>query len=122
VLGIALYLTAAGGLGALVDRQEQVGSMVVPLSIILVAGYLVGVSAADSSVGAVLAIVPFTSPMVMPARLALGVAGPTEVLVSLVVLTMTVMVVARLATVVYERAIVRTGRRLTLREVLRPAT
>lgn len=119
VLGIALYLSLAGGLGALVDRQEQVGSIIAPLSLVLVAAYLAGVSLADSPTGMVLSIVPLTSPMVMPARLALGEAGAGEIVASLVALLVTVAVVVRLAAVVYERAIVRTGRRLTVREVLR---
>lgn len=121
VLGLALYLSMAAALGALVDRQEQVGSAMAPLSILLVAAYFAGVGLADTSLGAVLAIVPFTSPMVMPARLALGEASPAEVATSLAALLAAVAVMGRLATVVYRRAIVRTGRRLTLREVLRRA-
>jgi ABC-2 type transport system permease protein len=119
VLGLALYLSMAAALGALVDRQEQVGSAMAPLSILLVAAYFAGVGLADSPLGAVLSVVPFTSPMVMPARLALGEAAPGEVAASLVVLVATVVVMSRLATVVYRRAIVRTGRRLKLGDVLR---
>jgi ABC-2 type transport system permease protein len=119
VLGLALYLSMAAGLGALVDRQEQVGSAMAPLSILLIAAYFAGVGAADTPLGAVLSIVPFTSPMVTPARLALGEAGPAELVASLATLVATVLLVGRLSTVVYRRAIVRTGRRLTLGEVLR---
>jgi ABC-2 type transport system permease protein len=121
VLGLALYLSMAAGLGALVDRQEQVGSAMAPLSILLVAAYFAGVGLADTPLGAVLSIVPFTSPMVTPARLALGEAGPAELVASLAALVATVVLVGRLSTVVYRRAIVRTGRRLTLGEVLRRA-
>ena len=119
MLGLALYLSMAAGLGALVDRQEQVGSAMAPLSILRIAAYFAGVGAADTPLGAVLSIVPFTSPMVTPARLALGEAGPAELVASLATLVATVLLVGRLSTVVYRRAIVRTGRRLTLGEVLR---
>jgi ABC-2 type transport system permease protein len=121
LLGIALYLTTAGALGALVDRQEEVGSTVAPLSAVLIAAYLVGVTAPESTVATVLAYIPFTSPMVMPARIALGVASPVELAISLALGIATVAVVARLASVVYQRAIVRTGQKVRLRSLLRSA-
>ncbi len=119
VMGLALYLTAAGALGALVDRQEEVGSTIAPLSGVLIVAYLVGVTSPDSPVATVLAYVPFTSPMVMPARIGLGVASTSEMAVSLLLGIGAVVVMARLAEQVYHRAIVRTGRKLKLREVLR---
>jgi ABC-2 type transport system permease protein len=122
VMGLALYLTAAGALGALVDRQEEVGATIAPLSTVLIAAYLVGVSSPDSPVATVLAYVPFTSPMVMPARIALGVASPVEMAVSLVLGVLTVIAISRLAALVYRRAIVRTGRKVGLRQVLRAST
>jgi ABC-2 type transport system permease protein len=57
----------------------------------------------------------------MPSRLALGVASPAEVVASLLIGLVAVVVVVRVGAVVYRRGIVRTGRRLRLREVLRPA-
>lgn len=119
VLGIALYLTTAGALGALVDRQEEVGSTIAPLSAILIIAYLVGLSAPESGLATLLAFIPFTAPMVMPTRVALGVASTTELVVSFAIGVVTVVVVARLAATVYERAIVRTGTKLRLRTVLR---
>jgi len=118
-LGIALYLTSAGALGALVDRQEEVGSAVSPLMAVLILSYLVGQSAPDSSIGAVLSYIPFTSPMVMPERIALGVTSPGEVVASIAIGLATVALVARLAAAIYRRAIVRTGSRTHLRELLR---
>jgi ABC-2 type transport system permease protein len=122
VLGAGFYLSAAGALGALVERQEEVGSAMAGLSIALVGSYVIGQSAADSTLGRVLAILPFSSPMVEPARLALGVSSFPEVVVSLGVAVVSLVLMVRLATAIYERAVVRTGRRLHLRDVLRPAT
>ncbi len=42
LLGIALYLVLAGALGALVERQEEAGTAVGPLNMVLVAAYLIG--------------------------------------------------------------------------------
>jgi ABC-2 type transport system permease protein len=119
VLGLALYLTLAGALGALVERQEEAGSAVAPLSMLLIGSYLVGQSAPESPVARVLAYIPLSSPIVMPSRLALGESSGTEIVVSLALLLASVVVVGRVGATVYRRAVVRTGRRLKLREVLR---
>lgn len=116
--GLALYLTIAGALGALVSRQEEVGAIVTPLTLLLVAGYIVSISASDSVVAAVVAYIPLFSPMVEPFRIAVGEGSPVEYAVSLAILLVTTALVIRVATAVFRRAIVRTGRRLKLREVL----
>jgi ABC-2 type transport system permease protein len=121
LLGLAFYLTVAGALGALVERQEEAGSVVTPLTLLLVGTLIIAQSAADSPLGAVLAYVPFTAPLVMPARIALGVAEPLEMAVSIAICLGAVLLAARFGSVVYRRAIVHTGNRLKLREVLRPA-
>ena len=118
VLGAALYLLLAGALGALVERQEEASSVVSPLSFVLIGAYFAGGTSAESPVAAVLAYVPLTSPMVMPSRMAVGAASPVEMVVSALLSAIAVVVAARFSAVVYRRAIVRTGRRLKLREVL----
>jgi ABC-2 type transport system permease protein len=119
VLGTALYLTVAGALGALVERQEEAGSAVAPLSIVLIGSYLVGQSASATSLGAVLSVLPLTSTLVMPSRIAIGAASPGAIVLSLVLGVAAVVVAVRIGAGVYRRAIVRTGRRLKLGEVLR---
>jgi len=121
LLGVAFYLTLAGALGALVERQEEAGSVVMPLTLVLVGTFFVAQSAADGPLGAVLGLVPFTAPLVMPARIALGVAGPSEMAGSLLLCLVAVGLAGRFGAVVYRRGIVHTGNRLKLREVLRPA-
>jgi ABC-2 type transport system permease protein len=119
VLGLALYLTTAGALGALVERQEEAGSVLTPLSLLLIGTYVLAQSSANGSFGAFLAIFPYTSPIVMPARLALGDASAGEIVASLVVGFATLVFVLRLGAAVYRRGIVHTGRRMKLSEVFR---
>jgi ABC-2 type transport system permease protein len=119
ILGLVLYLTTAGALGALIERQEEAGAVLTPLSLLLIGTYVLAQSSAGNSFGAVLAIFPFTSPIVMPARLALGEASAAEIVVSLAVGLATVLFVVRLGAAIYRRGIVHTGRRLKLGEVLR---
>lgn len=120
--GIVIYLLLAAMLGALADRTEDVGSVVAPLTISLVAIYLVSLGTTETVVGTVLSIVPISSPIAMPARIAIGAAAPWEIVASLACLVAGVVLVGRIAAGVYGRAIVRTGRRLKLSDVLRSAT
>lgn len=119
--GIIIYLLASAMLGSLADRTEEVGGAVAPLTLMLVAVYIVSLSTLETPVGAVLSIVPISSPIVMPARIAVGAATTTEIIASLVLLAAAVVATARLANLVYARALVRTGKRLHLIDVLRTA-
>jgi len=121
LIGIVLYLTLGGALGALVERQEEAGSAVMPLTLALVGAYFVAQAAPESPLASVLAYFPLTSPLVMPARIAVGEATPVEMAVSLGLGLAAVVVVIRTGSLVYRQAIVRTGRRLKLRDVLRLA-
>ena len=121
VLGLALYLTLAGALGALVERQEEAGSAVSPLMAVLIGTFIVLQPGPGSPLNDILAWVPFSSPLVVPARIAAGESSPLEVAGSLLLLLAAVAVAYRFGAVVYQRAIVRTGRRLKLGEVLRAA-
>ena len=91
--------------------------MLTPLSLLLIGTYVLAQSSAGNDFGAVLAIFPFTSPIVMPARIALGDAGG-EIVASLVVGLATVLFVVRLGGRLPpgHRP---TGRRLKLGEVFR---
>jgi ABC-2 type transport system permease protein len=117
LLGIALYLILAGASGALVERPEEASSAVMPINIALVGGLLAS-QAPDSALAHILAFVPLTSPLVMPSRIAIGAASGLEMAGSLALLVLAVAAAGRVGATVYRRAIVRTGRRLKLREVL----
>jgi ABC-2 type transport system permease protein len=119
VLGLVLYLTIAGSLGALVERQEEAGSVLTPLTLLLVATYIVAQSSASTSWGAFLAVFPLTSPIVMPTRIALGEATVPEIVLSLAVGIATVVLTVRLGAAIFRRGIVHTGKRLRLGEALR---
>ena len=69
-------------------------------------------------IGAVLAQIPLTSPIVEPTRIVMGESSALEAASSLVILLIAAAVAVRFGGVVYRRAIVRTGRRLKVRDLL----
>lgn len=122
VVGYAMYACAFACLGALVDRQEEVGGAVMPLTIAMIGGFFLAIEAQgspDSPLSIASSLVPLTAPMVMPMRTALGAAAGYEVAVAVAGTAATAVLLNRLGAGVYRRAMIRTGRRLKLREVLR---
>ena len=123
VVGYALYSAAFGALGALVARQEEVGQAVSPLSMLLLAGYLLTVVGGgdqfDSSLIRTLTILPPFAPMTMPMRIAIGSAEPWEIALSFAMAIAAAALLIALGGRVYRRGIVRSGPRMTLRAALR---
>jgi ABC-2 type transport system permease protein len=69
----------------------------------------------------VLAFIPFTAPVAMPVLVSVGAAPAWQVAVSAAITLAATVWMARLAGAIYGRAILRTGPRLKVRQVLRSA-
>ena len=122
VLGYGIYGCVYAALGALCDRQEEVNGAVSPITMGLVVTYLLAVqaqSSPDSVLAVATSLFPLTAPMVMPMRTAVTSVSLVEIAVTVVGVAATAAVLVRAGGAVYRRALIRTGRRLKLREVLR---
>lgn len=122
VLGFVLYAWLFAALGSLASRVEDAQSIAFPVQIPLFVGYFASFTALGSgtpnTLVTVLAYVPFTAPMDMSVLTATGAAAWWQVAVSMLITLGTIVVVARLATVVFTRSILRVGQRVRLRSVL----
>jgi ABC-2 type transport system permease protein len=122
VLGYAFYSWAFAAAGSLAERRDQVQGLVLPLSLPILAGYFVAqatlASGAPSTLLEVLAYLPPTAPFAMPALVGLGSVTWWQFTISAAFTVASTVAVARLAIGIYRRAILRTGRRVQLREVL----
>lgn len=124
VLGFLFYAVMFALAGSLVSRQEDAQQVMLPLLVPLLAGYIIGANAATSPDGAVARIaslVPFTSPFVLPPRMAAGTVEVWEVVVSLGLLAGATVLAAVVAGRVYEFTLLRVGSRVSVREVLQLA-
>jgi ABC-2 type transport system permease protein len=122
ILGYAFYSWAYAAAGSLADRQDQVQSLAFPLALPVMFGYITAFTAATSGSPSVpvhvLAYLPPTAPLTMPVLVSLGAVSWWQFLGSVVISIGCTVAVARLAATVYQRAILRTGHRVQLREVL----
>jgi ABC-2 type transport system permease protein len=120
-LGYAFYCWVYAAAGSTATRQEQLQSLAFPLSIPLIVGYVVSITAASSgnptTFFQVLAYLPPTAPFAMPVLVGLGDATWWQFTASALISIGSTIAVARLAAGIYRRAILRTGRRVRLSEV-----
>ncbi|WP_336208373.1 ABC transporter permease [Nonomuraea sp. LPB2021202275-12-8] len=122
VLGYAFFATMAAALSSLVSRQEEVGNVMSPLTMLIMAAYFVAFYATTDPTGTVATVVSFVPPfssMVMPVRMAAVEVPLWEVGVSVALMVLAVLGTLSFGAKVYERAVLRTGARVKLGEVLR---
>ncbi len=126
VLGYAFYCWVYAAAGSLAERQDQLQSLTFPLSIPMLVGYIFAITAASSGNASllfkVLAYIPLTAPFAMPVLVGLGQVTWWEFVCSAMISLVSTFYVARFAAGIYRRAILRTGRRVKLRQVLRASS
>ncbi|MGY5883816.1 ABC transporter permease [Modestobacter lacusdianchii] len=121
VLGYAFYASLFAAAASLVSRQEDLGSVITPASLLPIVGIVVAIQAAQdptSTLAVIASYVPGVSPMVMPLRQAAGAAAWWEVVLSVGLMVLTIAVIVRIGGRVYAGALLRTGGRVKLREAL----
>ena len=121
VLGFFFYAGLFAVAGSIVTRQEDLQTTMTPLTILIIASFIIGLSATgdpDSTLAVVASLLPFSSPLVMPTRIVLGEAAPWEVVASLAISVVSTAALIPIATKIYSRAVLRPGR-VRIRQVLR---
>ena len=120
LLGFVLLAALFAAAGAMVSRQEDVGSTTFPLTMLIVAPYLLVVTLHDNPVAiGLLSYIPFSAPVAMPLRIFLDQAQWWEPLVSLGLLGATCAGAVRVGARIYSNSLLRMGSRVRLGEALR---
>ncbi|MEV0679788.1 ABC transporter permease [Actinosynnema sp. NPDC050436] len=123
LLGFFLYATVYAAAASLVPRQEELQSVLTPISTVIVVVFVVGINLmiqdGTSGLVAVLSMLPPFAPILMPGRMAMGLAPAWQVVVAVVLALGAVAVITWLGGKVYSNAVLRTGSRVKLRDVLR---
>jgi len=122
VLGFVLYAFLFAASAALIDKITEVSSAILPVTMILVVGYMLAVTIvmSDPSGGWSVAasIFPFTAPMAMPIRWASGQVPVWQLVLAMTVTAATAMLLVSVASSIYRRALVITGHRVRLHELI----
>jgi ABC-2 type transport system permease protein len=121
VVGYAFYAAIFAVAASLVARQEDLVTVIMPTTLVLVAAFVVGVQAAsapDGTLARVTSFVPGLSPLVMPVRQAAGSVAAWEIALAVVLMLAAIALVVRLGGRIYAGALLRTSGRTKLREAL----
>lgn len=121
-LGYAFYAFAYAMAGALVGRQEEIQFVTLPITMPILAGFLLTyatIASPDTWWIRVLSFLPPLAPILMPARLALGHVAAWEMPVAILLMIAAIYGMVRLAARIYAPAMVRGGGRLSWSAALR---
>lgn len=126
VLGFAVFAFMFAASAAMVDKITEANAAVIPVSMILLIGYMLGVTVVaedpSSPWSAAISLFPLTAPGTMPIRWATGEVPVYQLLLAMALTAATAAVLVALSASVYRRALLVTGRRARLSEVLRPSS
>lgn len=121
VLGFFFYSTLFAVAGSIVSRQEDLQATMTPLSLLIIAAFLVGITSLespDSTLALVASLLPPTAPLVMPSRIVLGQTPVWQPILSALLSVAATAALVPFAVRMYSRAVLRSGR-VKIRELLR---
>jgi ABC-2 type transport system permease protein len=121
-LGYAFYAAIFATTASLVSRQEDLNTVVLPTTLVLVAAVVIGIQAAadpDGVLARVTSLVPGLSPLVMPVRQAAGDVAVWETALAVVLMLLAIALIVRLGGRIYAGALLRTSGRTKVRDALR---
>lgn len=124
-IGYALYSTLFATLGALANRMEEAQNATMPIMIPAIASYLIALLVVtrdpDGMIAIVTTFIPFSAPIVVPLRAALGAIQPWEAILSAVITIAFTYGMLVLGGRVYAGAILGSGGQMKLRDAWRLA-
>ena len=120
LFGFVLLASLFAAAGAMVSRQEDIGSTTMPITMLVMAPYFLVIFLNDNPVAmTILSYIPFSAPVAMPVRLFVGEAQWWEPLLSLVILLLSCVAAIVIGAKIYENSLLRMGSRVKLSEALR---
>jgi len=122
ILGYSLFALLYALTGSTVAKPEDIQSANGPVAILAVIGFYLSyftMMNPASELNGIAAIVPISSPFCMPFRVMMGVATTNEIAISLAVLIVTILIIAKVSIKIYSSAILNYGSRINLKDMFK---
>ena len=119
ILGFAFFAVLYAAAGSMVSRQEDVNATAAPLVILIVAMFGIAFSTVgnpDGTLSNVLSWIPPFSAILMPLRIAAGVATPFQIVGTIVLMLTVTVIFSMIAAKIYQRSILRIGKVVSWKE------
>lgn len=122
ILGYFTYALLYALTGSTVSKPEDIQSANTPVAILAVVGFYLSyftMMNPTSELNLFAALFPISSPFCMPFRIMMGLAKPTEVLISIAILIVTILIIARVAIKIYSNAILNYGTKMSFKDIVK---
>ncbi len=122
VLGFIFYALIFAAGGSMVSRQEDLGAVTGPISMLIVGTYLAFfwvLANPDNPLAVLLSILPAFAPVLMPARMATGDATPWQVVAAVVLNVAAIVALNAIAARIYSNSVLRVGSRVRFAQAWR---
>lgn len=122
IFGYAVYALLYALVGSTVSKPEDVQSANSPIAIISVIGFYLAyftMMNPTSELNKLAAILPISSPFCMPLRVMMGIANQNEIAISLIILVITILIIAKISIKIYSQAILNYGSKISLKDALK---
>lgn len=115
ILGYLLYSFLYGAVGSLVSKVEDISTSAAPITFLFIIAFFIVVYSmnsgnVDSALMVAASYVPFTSPMAMFTRIAMGEVAPYEIILSVAILIVSVAAVGILSARIYKLGVLLYGK------------
>jgi ABC-2 type transport system permease protein len=120
ILGYFLYATLAAFLGSLVSRIEDVQQMITPMTMMVVAGFMIamfGLGKPDATFITVTSYIPFFTPMIMFLRVGMLTIPAWEALLGIAILVATIAFLAIFGARVYRGGVLMYGQSNSFKDI-----
>ncbi len=120
ILGYFLYATLAAFLGSLVSRIEDVQQMITPMTLLVVAGFMIamfGLGKPDAPFITATSYIPFFTPMIMFLRVGMLTIPAWEALLGIAILVATIAVLAIFGARVYRGGVLMYGKSNSYKDI-----
>ena len=122
ILGYLAYALLYALTGSTVSKPEDIQSANGPVAILAVIGFYLSyftMMNPTSSLNVFASIFPISSPFCMPFRIMMGLANTTDVLISIAVLIITILVIAKVTIKIYSNAILNYGTKMGIKDIMK---
>lgn len=120
LLGYFLYATLAALLGSLVSRIEDVQQMITPMTLLVVAGFMIamfGLGNPDASFVTITSYIPFFTPMLMFMRVGMLTLPAWEPILGIAVLLVSIILLAIFGARVYKGGVLMYGKSNSFKDI-----
>lgn len=120
ILGYFLYATLAALLGSLVSRIEDVQQMITPMTLVVVAGFMIamfGLNQPDTAFITITSYIPFFTPMLMFMRVGMLTLPPWEPILGILILIVSIVLLAIFGARVYKGGVLMYGKSNSFKDI-----